>query len=44
MCGNVYYSVNDQDIRVYFPNPGAMLPVRMRRGGTELLAWGRPGR
>jgi hypothetical protein len=41
MCGGVYYSVNDRDVRVYFPNPGAMLPVRTRCGGTELLVWGR---
>jgi hypothetical protein len=41
MCGGVYYSVNGRDVRVYFPNPGAMLPVRTRRGDTELLAWGR---
>jgi hypothetical protein len=41
MCGGVYYSVNGKDVRVYFPNPKAMLPVRTRRGGTELLSWGR---
>jgi hypothetical protein len=41
MCGGVYYTVNGRDVRVYFPNPGAMLPVRTRQGGTELLAWGR---
>jgi hypothetical protein len=33
--------VNGQDMRVYFPNPKATLPVRTRRGGTQLLAWGR---
>jgi hypothetical protein len=41
MCGGVYYSVNGQEVRVYFPNPKAMLPVRTRRGSTHLLAWGR---
>ncbi len=41
MCGGVYYSVNDGDIRFYFPNPKARLPVRMRSGGTQLLYWGR---
>jgi len=44
MCDGVYYSVNDQDIRVYFPNPKAQLPVVTRTGETSLLAWGRrPG-
>jgi hypothetical protein len=41
MCGGVYYSVNDGDIRFYFPNPKAQLPVRTRSGGTRLLGWGR---
>ncbi|MGD8547775.1 MAG: hypothetical protein PVJ10_07385 [Thiohalophilus sp.] len=41
MCGGVYYSFGDQDIRVYFPNPKAMLPVKKRNGGIELLPWGR---
>ena len=41
MCGGVYYSSQGQDVRVYFPNPKAMLPVRTRSGGTERLAWGR---
>ena len=41
MCGGVYYSINDQDVRVYFPNPKAQLPVKTRAGGTGTLAWGR---
>jgi len=41
MCDGVYYSVNDQDVRVYYPNPRAMLPVRTRNGKSALLAWGR---
>jgi len=41
MCGGVYYTVNGQDVRVYFPNPRARLPVITRGGGTDLLAWGR---
>ena len=24
MCGGVYYSINGQDTRVYFPNPKAL--------------------
>lgn len=41
MCGGVYYSHQGQDVRVYFPNPKAQLPVRIRGGGIELLPWGR---
>ncbi len=41
MCGGVYYSINGEDTRLYFPNPVAQLPVRTRTGDTSLLAWGR---
>ena len=41
MCGGVYYSASGQDIRVFFPNPKAQLPVAMRGGDACLLAWGR---
>ncbi len=41
MCGGVYYSFNGQDIRVYFPNPKAQLPVRRKGGEVVLLPWGR---
>jgi len=41
MCSGVYYSRDSQDIRLYFPNPGAMLPVKTRSGETTLLLWGR---
>lgn len=41
MCGGVYYSINDRDIRVYFPNPGAQLPVKTHTGTVRRLAWGR---
>lgn len=41
MCSGIYYSHNGQDIRVYFPNPRAMLPVRARNGEVRLLPWGR---
>ena len=44
MCGGVCYSINGGDVRLYFPNPKARLPVRMRSGSTQLLCWGRrPG-
>lgn len=41
MCGGVYYSCNGADIRVYFPNPKAQLPVRKKDGEVILLPWGR---
>lgn len=41
MCSGVYYSLNGQDTRVYFPNPAASLPARTRNGCTRLLPWGR---
>lgn len=41
MCGGVYYTFNGEDIRVYFPNPKAKLPVRKKDGNTVLLPWGR---
>lgn len=41
MCGGVYYSINGQDVRVYFPNPKATLPVKKRSGEIDLLPWGR---
>jgi len=41
MCGGVYYNNNGQDIRVYFPNPKATLPVITKTKEIELLPWGR---
>lgn len=41
MCGGVYYLINGQEVRTYFPNPKACLPVRKRGGEVELLPWGR---
>jgi len=41
MCGGVYYIINGEEVRTYFPNPKACLPVKKKRGGVELLPWGR---
>jgi hypothetical protein len=41
MCGGVYYIINGEEVRTYFPNPRACLPVKKRAGGIELLPWGR---
>jgi hypothetical protein len=41
MCAGVYYSIHGVDVRLYFPNPKAQLPVRARDGSVTLLLWGR---
>jgi len=41
MCGGVYYTIEQQDTRVYFPNPKACLPVIMKNKKIELIPWGR---
>ena len=41
MCGGVYYTTQNQDTRVYFPNPKALLPVKTRSNDIATLAWGR---
>ena len=41
MCGGVYYTTRNQDIRIYFPNPKALLPVKTRSNDITTLAWGR---
>ncbi len=41
MCGGVYYIIDGEEVRTYFPNPKARLPVRKKTGGLELLPWGR---
>lgn len=41
MCGGVYYSFNSEELRVYFPNPKAALPVQRKDGSVVLLPWGR---
>lgn len=41
MCGGVYYKFSNEDIRVYFPNPSATLPVILKDKTIERLPWGR---
>jgi len=41
MCSGVYYSFNGEEMRFYFQNPKALLPVKMQSGGTRLFIWGR---
>ncbi len=37
MCGGIEYENN----RIYFPNPEARLPVRLRNGLVTWVTWGR---
>ena len=37
MCGGIEY----QDQKIYFPQPGARLPVRLRDGHVSWITWGR---
>ncbi|MCM8857187.1 MAG: hypothetical protein LC541_16425 [Candidatus Thiodiazotropha sp.] len=41
MCTAVYYTLNNQEVRIKFTNPKACLPVKNRHGSIELLPWGR---
>jgi hypothetical protein len=41
VCAGVYYAIHGADVRLYFPNPKAQLPVRTRSGSVALLVWGR---
>jgi len=41
MCGGVYYEMGSQEVRLFFPNPQAQLPVLLRSGELTLLPWGR---
>lgn len=41
MCGGVIYTFNDKKERIFFPNPYAQLPIRMRDGSERLIPWGR---
>lgn len=41
MCGGVRFSTSQGEQQVYFPNPHACLPVRLRDGANLLLPWGR---
>ncbi|BFM07070.1 hypothetical protein [Halioxenophilus aromaticivorans] len=41
MCGGVRFQANGDELKIYFPNPKAVLPVRTKNNGHELVAWGR---
>ncbi len=48
MCGGVRFTSNGKDIKVYFPNPQAQLPILLKNQDIVLQPWGRretqPGR
>lgn len=37
MCGGIQY----QDHKIFFPQPDAKLPVKLRHGGVTWVIWGR---
>ena len=37
MCGGIQY----QDHKIYFPQPDARLPVKLRHGDVTWIIWGR---
>ncbi|NOQ77084.1 MAG: hypothetical protein GQ475_04710 [Methylococcaceae bacterium] len=41
MCGGVYFKQGEDILRMYFPNPKAVLPVQQKDGNIILLPWGR---
>jgi hypothetical protein len=41
MCGGVYFSFEGEELRIYFPNPKAVLPVLRKDGRVVLMPWGR---
>jgi len=41
MCGGVYFQHGDDVLRMYFPNPKAVLPIKKKDGDVILIPWGR---
>lgn len=41
MCGGAQFQHGDDFMRMYFPNPKAVLPVLQKDGRQVLLPWGR---
>ena len=41
MCGGVRFKANGDELTIYFPNPKAIMPVRLKNGKHSLVAWGR---
>lgn len=41
MCIGVEYRIGERDVKVYFPNPRATLPVQRPGGEVGTVPWGR---
>lgn len=41
MCGGASFQDEEEEVRIFFPNPRARLPVMTRSGGSRLVTWGR---
>jgi hypothetical protein len=41
VCGGASYKADGQEIRTWFPNPKARLPVATKSGVPALVGWGR---
>jgi len=41
MCGGVKFKYESKELTVYFPNPKAVLPVRLKSRDITLIKWGR---
>ena len=41
MCGGVYFQHGDAVLRMYFPNPKAVLPILKKDSDIILMPWGR---
>jgi len=41
MCGGVYFRHGEDILRMYFPNPKAVLPILKKDGDVILMPWGR---
>ena len=41
MCGGVHFQHGDDFMRMYFPNPKAVMPVLQKDGTQILVPWGR---
>lgn len=41
MCGGVYFRHGEDVLRIFYPNPKAVLPVLTGTGEIQLMPWGR---
>jgi hypothetical protein len=41
VCGGVSYAINRKEVKIYFPNPQAQLPILLKNRDVVLHTWGR---